>query len=80
MVFDTPVFWGNSQPGAIDQEDLVMTRKMRKEKYQGANDVMDQRLNNSPLIMIEHMLLMIIMCKDFYFSLIICLIMKHCQT
>lgn len=23
-VFDTAVFWGNSQPGAVDQEDLVM--------------------------------------------------------
>lgn len=40
MVFDTPVFWGNSQPGDVDQEDLVMRRKWRKQKYQGANDVM----------------------------------------
>lgn len=43
MVFDTLVFWGNSQPSAVDQEDLVMTRKQRKEKYQGANDVMADR-------------------------------------
>lgn len=40
VVFDTPVFWGNSQPGDVDQEDLVMRRKWRKQKYQGANDVM----------------------------------------
>ena len=29
VVFYTPVFWGNSQPGAVDQEDLVMTGKWR---------------------------------------------------
>lgn len=23
-VFDTAVFWSNSQPGAVDQEDLAM--------------------------------------------------------
>ncbi len=42
MVFDTLVFLGNSQPGAVDQEDLVMTRKWRKQKYHSVNDVMAQ--------------------------------------
>lgn len=42
VVFDALVFWGNSQPGAVDQEDLVMMRKWRKQKYQGANDVIAQ--------------------------------------
>ena len=42
VVFDTAVFWGNSQPGAVDLEDLVMPWKWRNHKYQGANDVMDQ--------------------------------------
>lgn len=42
VVFYTLVFWGNSHPGAVDQEDLVRTRKWRKHKYQGANDVMAQ--------------------------------------
>lgn len=43
VVFDTVLFWGNSQPGAVDQEDLVMMRKWRKHKYQGTSDVMASR-------------------------------------
>ena len=34
-IFDTLVFWGNSQPGAVDQEDLVMTRKSEEAEVPG---------------------------------------------
>lgn len=43
VVFDTLVFWGNSQPSAVDQEDLVMTKMLRKQKYDCVNDVMARR-------------------------------------
>lgn len=43
MVFDAPVFCGNSQPNAVDQEDLVMMRMWWMQNYQGANDVMAER-------------------------------------
>lgn len=32
VAFGTLVFWGDSQPGAVYQADLVMTRKWRKLK------------------------------------------------
>lgn len=35
VVFDTLVFWGNSQPSAVDQEDLVMTGEKEKAVIPG---------------------------------------------
>ncbi len=63
VVFDTLVFWGNSRLGAVDQEDLVRTNKCRKQKYQGASDVMAQWWCKSPFVMLGEMLL----CKKLNF-------------
>lgn len=65
VVFDTLMFWGNSQPCGVDQEDLVMTRKWRRQKYQGANDVMAQWWSSSLLIMLEETQLVPMMWKKF---------------
>lgn len=32
VVFDAAVFWSNSQPGAVDQEDLVVMRNAAKSQ------------------------------------------------